>query len=41
MFSFVGRLLQSENCLIANLMNCDAFCDSEYFKSFKERLYGK
>ena len=40
-FSFVSRLLQSENCLIANLMNSDAFYDSEYFKSFKERLYAK
>ena len=41
MFSFVSRLLQSENCLIANLMNFDAFYCSEYFKSFQERLYAK
>ena len=40
-FSFVSRLLQSANCLIANAMNCDAFYDSKYFKSFKERLYAK
>ena len=39
MFSFVSRLLQSENCLIANLMNSDAFYNSEYFKSFQERLH--
>ena len=39
MFTFVIRLLQSENCLIANLMNSDAFYDSEHFKAFKERLY--
>ena len=41
MFSFVSRLLQSENCLIPNLMNSDAFYNSEYFKSFQERLYAK
>ena len=41
MFSFVSRLLQSENCLIANLMNSDAFYNSEYFKSFQEHLYAK
>ena len=41
MFSFVSRLLQSENYLIANLMNSDAFYNSGYFKSFQERLYAK
>ena len=34
MFSFVCRLLQSEICLIENLMNSDAFSNSGYFKSF-------
>ena len=34
-------ILQSENRLIANRMNSDAFYDSEYFKSFKERLNAK
>ena len=37
MFSFVSRLLQSQNCLIANLINSDAFYNSGYFKSFQER----
>ena len=41
MFSFVSRLLQFENCLMSNFMNSDAFYDSEYFKSFRERLYAK
>ena len=41
MFSFVSRLLQPENCFIANLMNSDAFYNSEYFKAFKERLQSR
>ena len=32
MFSFVSRLLQFVNCLMANFMNSDAFYNSEYFK---------
>ena len=30
-----------KNCLIVNLMNSDAFHDSECFKSFKKRLYAE
>ena len=40
-FSFVSRLRQFANCLMANFMNSDSFYDSEYFKSFRERVYAK